>query len=320
MPPADRKHRSLPPISGAMLEPTSKVLAVRTGPPRHTVTPTLRVVAGRDLLRYITVGPGDEFHIGRDESSGFVLTDHSVSRRHARVVSDSAGAVFVEDLGSTNGTMINGRPVQNASLNPGDHLDIGVVSLRLDLLGPEELSHLQGVISRLDAANRDPLTGLLTRAGLDADLEAVIRRAREHASPVSALLLDVDWFKRVNDHFGHLVGDDTLRAIAKLLLVGVRDGDRCYRYGGEEFLVLFEGIPESTAAEVADRVRRSVESYDWSRTTPGRNVTVSIGAAGWREGDEVRDWLDRADRALYRAKALGRNRVIAAEQPLPPRG
>lgn len=312
MPPPDRKHRSVTPITGATLEQTSKVSVLRSGPPRRVVSPTLRVIAGRDLLRYVTLAPGDEIYIGRDDSAGLVLSDHSVSRRHARVRCDERGAVWVEDLGSTNGTMVNGTVIQRAALNAGDHLDVGVVSLRLDMLGPEELAHLQGVIARLEATNRDPLTGLLTRAGLDADLDGMVSRARNLGVPMSALLFDVDWFKRVNDHFGHLVGDDTLRAIARLVLVGLREGDRCYRYGGEEMLVLLDGVAERTALEVADRVRRSVEVYDWSRTTPGRHVTVSVGVAEWRPGDSARDWIERADRALYRAKALGRNRAVAA--------
>lgn len=293
-------------------ERTRKVQVLRRGTDRKVVFPTLRVVAGRDMLRFVTLQDDDEVLVGRDESLGLVLSDASVSRRHARVRSDEGGAVTVEDLGSTNGTAVNGVPIQRATLKPGDHLEIGTVSLRLDLLSVEEITHLGKVLERIEAKNRDPLTGLLTRAWIEDELPNVLETAHALGTPVACLFADVDRFKSVNDRFGHQAGDDVLMAVARLLLVAVRDADACVRYGGEELVLFLTGSDEATAAEVAERIRRAIEVHDWSRTTPGQGITASFGVAGWRENEPVRDWIGRADRALYEAKEGGRNRVVRA--------
>lgn len=314
--PTDAKQRPDPARKGAdplrIGEETNKLPVARGGPSRHVVYPTLRVVAGRDLLRFVSLRPGDDLVIGRDEAAALVLVDPSVSRRHARVTCDPSGAIAIEDLGSTNGTAVNGQPVRRAQLRPGDQLEIGMVSMRLEMLGPDELAHLGSVLARLDATNRDPLTGLLTRAGLEEELEAITRRAAERGSEATAILVDVDHFKHVNDTFGHLVGDEALRAIARLVLLGIREGDPAYRYGGEELLILLDGCTERAGLEVAERIRRSVANYDWPRTTPGHRVTASLGVGTLIPGETWREWFARLDRALYEAKSGGRNRVVAA--------
>lgn len=293
-------------------ESTRKVKVHRRGGDRAVVFPTLRVVAGRDMLRFVTIHTDDEVLVGRDESGGLVLTDASVSRRHARLTCDGNGEIAVTDLGSTNGTAVNGLPVERATLKPGDHVEFGTVSLRLDLLSVDEITHLGNVLARIEAQNRDPLTGLLTRAWLDEELPILIETAEAHGTPLSCLFVDVDRFKSVNDRFGHAVGDDVLVAVARLLLVGVRETDACVRYGGEELVLFLQGSAEAGAAEVAERIRRAIEAHDWTRTTPGHVVTASFGVAERRPGERAKDWVGRADRALYAAKAGGRNRVVRA--------
>ncbi len=293
-------------------ESTRKVKLLRRGNDRKVVFPTLRVVAGRDMLRFVTLQDHDEVLIGRDENGSLVLSDVSVSRRHARVVCDETGGIVVEDLGSTNGTAVNGVPVERASLRPGDHLEVGTVSLRLDLLSVDEITHLGNVLARLEAGNRDPLTGLLTRAWIEEELPVVLDTARLYGTPLACLFVDVDHFKSVNDRFGHQTGDDVLVGIARLLLVGVRESDACVRYGGEELLMFLQDSSEDTAFEVAERVRRAIEGHDWSRTYTGLRVTASFGVACARPDESVKEWINRADRALYAAKASGRNRVVRA--------
>ncbi len=300
----------LPPLPG--VEPTRKIQVRRHGPDRRIVVPTLRVVAGRDMLRYVTLHDSDDVVIGRDEGGSLVLDDASVSRRHARVTSLADGSFRVQDLGSTNGTAINGTPVESAELRPGDHLEIGQVALRLDLLSLEEVEHLQSVIDRLASNNRDPLTGLLNRVWLDDELPVHLAAATRLGVDYSCLFVDIDSFKQVNDTFGHQVGDDVLVGVARILMVGVRETDACVRYGGEELLMFLHGTPESGAIEVGERVRRAIEGHDWARTNPGLRVTASLGVAGVRAGESVKEWINRADRALYAAKAAGRNRVMRA--------
>lgn len=295
-------------------EKTRKVLVPRHGPSRKLVVPSLRVVAGRDMLRFVTLQTGDEVLIGRDEGGSLVLTDASVSRRHARLVCNEDGTVTVQDLGSTNGTAVNGLPIDRALLRPGDHLEIGAVSLRLDLLSLEEIAHLDSVLARLRAANRDPLTGLLTRAFLDDDLPSMLERSRDGNLDFTCIFLDVDQFKRVNDRYGHDVGDDVLVGVARILMLGVRDSDPCVRYGGEELAIFLLGSNELAGTEVADRSRRAIQGHDWIRTAPDLKITASFGVAQWDGHETAREWLRRADRALYAAKDRGRNRTVRASE------
>ena len=124
--------------------------------------------------------------------------------------------------------------------------------------------------------------------------------------------MDADHFKRVNDTFGHGIGDEVLQAIARLLMLGIRDSDPCVRYGGEEFLIFLPGAAVRTAMEVAERLRRSIGGHDWNRTATDLRVTASIGVAEYVEGETATQWLERADKALYHSKNNGRNKVTQA--------
>lgn len=294
-------------------EKTRKVLLQRSGPNRKVVVNTLRVVAGRDMLRFVTLEEDEAVVIGRDETATLSLSDASVSRRHARIrLIDSQ--VLVEDLGSTNGTAINGQIVDRATLNVGDHLEIGAVSLRLDLLSLEEVGHLESVLARLEAPRRDPLTGLLTRAYLDEELPDVLVRSARSGADLSCVFLDIDHFKQVNDRFGHQVGDDALVTVARLMMVSLRDTDPSIRYGGEELMMILQGSNEQGSFEVAERIRKAIHGHDWARTSAGLRVTASMGVAQWDGKESVKDWIGRADKALYAAKAGGRNRVTRATE------
>jgi diguanylate cyclase (GGDEF)-like protein len=285
----------------------------RVGAVRRVVVHTLRVVAGRDMLRFVTLDDDDVVIIGRDETCSLALSDASVSRRHARVRLMN-GQVVVEDLGSTNGTAVNSQFIARATLNVGDHLEIGAVSLRLDILSLEEISHLENVLARLEAPRRDALTGLLTRAFIEDDLPDLMLRCGRAQVDLTCLFLDIDFFKQVNDRFGHQVGDDALLTVSRLMLVSVRDTDPCVRYGGEELLMFLQGTNEAASYEVAERIRKTIAGHDWARTSTGLRVTASIGVAQWSVGEPSKDWLARADKALYASKANGRNRVTRSSE------
>ncbi|MBM4391061.1 MAG: diguanylate cyclase [Deltaproteobacteria bacterium] len=286
--------------------------------------PTLRVVAGRDMLSYIALHNAEEIVIGRDDNADLILTDVLVSRRHARVIVGDDMSITVHDLGSTNGTSVNGQAVERSLLRPGEHLEIGGVSLRLEMLSLEEIEHLSNVVMRLKQQNRDPLTGLLTRSWLEEELPLLMDRSQRTRSSVSCIFFDIDHFKQVNDRFGHHVGDEVLVGVARLLLYGVRDNDPVVRYGGEELVMFLDHADEAHAKEVAERIRRDVQGHDWSRTAAGLKVTISAGVAQWGvasgekgsvavlERESARDWMGRADRCLFDAKRAGRNRVVAA--------
>jgi diguanylate cyclase (GGDEF)-like protein/PAS domain S-box-containing protein len=159
-------------------------------------------------------------------------------------------------------------------------------------------------------ATRDPLTGLLNRRALDERLEQEVSRARRHGAPLSALVLDVDHFKRINDSAGHQVGDAVLRHLSGLLVDLVRESDVVARYGGEEFVVLAPHTPRQGALVLAERVREATATSKHKSCSWRGSVTLSVGVAELEPAPAASDSLiARADSALYEAKRQGRNRV-----------
>jgi diguanylate cyclase (GGDEF)-like protein len=161
-------------------------------------------------------------------------------------------------------------------------------------------------------ALEDQLTGLANRRHIDHELPLQMALAREHESVLSVAVIDLDHFKHVNDRYGHTVGDDVLRAVARILLDKTRGSDVLARMGGEEFLVVFSGTPLHVAVEICERLRQAIESHDWSHVAAGLALTISIGVCDMPRDLDVRGLLDRADAALYAAKREGRNRVQVA--------
>ena len=159
----------------------------------------------------------------------------------------------------------------------------------------------------------DGLTGLYNRRHIATKrLEEEIARARRSGSGLSVALCDIDHFKAINDEFGHNSGDQVLKAIARTLTDGVRQNDVVGRWGGEEFLVIFSEIKLSAARIVAERLKNKLENTPQVPGGPAK-VTTSIGLAMLDDSDTVESLLEKADKALYRAKARGRNRVELAD-------
>lgn len=159
-------------------------------------------------------------------------------------------------------------------------------------------------------AHTDALTSLTNRRAMQINLDNELERARRYNRPFAVLLADLDHFKRVNDTYGHSVGDQVLREVAGRLLQHLRESDILARWGGEEFLIL---APESDLQQAHRLAQRLLEAI---RETPmsGVHVTLSLGVACYREGDTIAAILSRADEAMYRAKTAGRNQVVLEEQ------
>lgn len=163
-----------------------------------------------------------------------------------------------------------------------------------------------------ELAEIDELTGALNRRSIMQVLDEATAQARQNGTPCSIVLIDLDWFKRINDAHGHPTGDDVLRTFAITMFANIRGGDRFGRYGGEEFLLVLPDAPADAAVRLAERLRQIIAGLDWSAFSAGLQVTFSAGVAAPR-GDETTDsLLARADRALYDSKAQGRNRVTGA--------
>jgi two-component system, cell cycle response regulator len=176
-----------------------------------------------------------------------------------------------------------------------------------------ELERLNEML--FEDSRHDRLTGLGNRRRQDEDLERLSEQARRYEHPLSVVLFDVDRFKQFNDSAGHAAGDDVLRSVAATLARECRRGDRAYRYGGEELLVALPEQDLERATGAAERMRAAVEAIGIVNpgVEPPAVVTVSGGVACLESADTVATLLRRADAALYRAKAAGRNRVLCAE-------
>lgn len=161
-------------------------------------------------------------------------------------------------------------------------------------------------------ATTDQLTGLTNRHTLFRRLDEEYQRHQRSGRPLSVVMLDVDFFKSVNDTYGHAMGDSVLRQIAQQVQAAVRKYDIAARFGGEEFLLMLPDSELAMATSIAERIRQTIEQQVRAGTEPGqRVVTVSLGIAGMRAGEDKDALIQRADAALYRAKAQGRNRVVA---------
>jgi two-component system cell cycle response regulator len=169
----------------------------------------------------------------------------------------------------------------------------------------------QSVQQSIEMALYDPLTGLNNRRWLERQLPAMIGTARERSAALTMMALDIDHFKRVNDTYGHDIGDLVLKGFGARLAETVRGGDLVCRLGGEEFVVVMPGADMNQAARMAERVRTSTERQDFAAAGSAGpvSITVSIGLAEWRDNWNSAELYRHADRALYLSKSAGRNRV-----------
>jgi diguanylate cyclase (GGDEF)-like protein len=163
-----------------------------------------------------------------------------------------------------------------------------------------------------ELAELDELTGSFNRRCIMRMLEEEITRSQRGGAPCSIALIDLDWFKRINDAYGHPTGDEVLRTFAITSFANIRAIDRFGRYGGEEFLLVLPDTAEDAAFRLLDRLRAIIAELDWSAFSPGMQVTISAGVATLRPNETSDNFLARADSALYAAKARGRNRITSS--------
>jgi len=155
----------------------------------------------------------------------------------------------------------------------------------------------------------DPLTGLSNRRFFIQEFEEELSRLQRKKNPLSLIFLDLDHFKKINDTYGHRMGDRILQAVARHLRSHCRPYDNPARWGGEEFLILLADTDEKKANEVAERIRQDIKA-GFNSSIPAK-ITVSIGVTQYKQGDTIESFIDRADKALYHAKSTGRNKVVS---------
>lgn len=278
----------------------------------------------------------DEVVLGRALDADVRINDARASRLHARInierdLATGETLYRLTDLDSTNGTILNGIPVKEAYLNNGDKVIIGAHILRFDLLDEID-QEFQQRIHRLLA--HDELTGLLTSKSFFSELQRETERAESDARPFCVMMMDIDYFKKVNDTYGHLIGSQTLEKVGGLIKGALRAGDVASRFGGEEFAAFLLNATYRDAIIAAERVRTAIESHEFeaiiNRYTESQEsfaplnpnaprsfrITISIGISMFP--NDARDpvkLVELADTALYHAKNSGRNRVSLYSPP-----
>ena len=251
--------------------------------------------------------------LGRSGESAFQISDITVSRDHAVVMTDEMGTVQIRDEGSTNGTFLNGKRIHAhrlVDLADGDRVQLGTkIVFKLVRLDPNDEQFQREMYER---TVRDPLTGLYNRAYLLNQIGVLAERSASQGIGLAVLMLDIDHFKQINDRYGHLAGDDVLRQVAAVIRESTRSEDLVARFGGEEFVVVLPVSVPDLAADRAERIRSNLAERTVVAEGTEIRVTASIGlafAAPGRSRNEMA-LIMTADEALYRAKADGRNRVV----------
>ena len=289
--------------TGALPKPST-----RPGPRDRAV---LFVIAGPQQGAVFQLH-GTSIWLGHGAQVGVDLEDDAVSTRHAHFTRRADG-VYLQDGGSHNGTFVNDEPVGlPRRLVDGNHVHVGNTILKfclLDVLEEHALTQL------FELTIHDPLTHAYNRRYLTAHLRSELAFAARQGQSLALLLVDIDHFKRVNDTYGHRVGDSVLQLVAASIQRILRPYDVLCRYGGEEFVIVARDTSLRNAEILAERVRRCIERMHFDVGGKSASITVSVGVTAVRPSgavNETETLLQAIDEALYAAKEAGRNRVKVA--------
>jgi two-component system, cell cycle response regulator len=287
--------------------------AIHSGPPAQPAKDPgrayLLVLVGRSMGQMYELS-GDGCVIGRTAPSTVRVPEEGISRQHAELTRRN-GEVIIRDLGSTNGTFVNGEQITEHVLADGDKIQIGSTTILKfsfhDALDETFQRHMY------DAALRDPLTRIFNKRHYSERLESEFAFARRHSAHLSLLILDIDLFKKVNDTHGHVAGDQVLTEVTRRVSATVRTEDVFARIGGEEFAVVCRGTDLVGATRLAERIRKIIADSPIVIDPGSVLVTTSVGVAAMTEATPNPETLQKeADGALYKAKAAGRNQVVVA--------
>jgi len=241
------------------------------------------------------------------ETGDLPLHDARVSRRHAAIEKRDAEYVLV-DRGSTNGTLLNGEPMEGVvTLRHGDKIIVGDTVIEFQLVDATAADYLRRMERMVGT---DSLTGLMAKPRFDAAFEQGLRAAQHSGRSIAVLMMDMDRLKKINDAMGHHTGAETISRVGRMIgrILG-RRGEAC-RFGGDEFTAFVPGVDLSTAMDVGEEIRLAVETSELPFANAPVKATISIGVAVVTEDTpDVKSLIGAADRALYRAKAAGRNAV-----------
>ncbi len=297
------------------------------------------------LNQKLTLEPNTNYMIGRQPECDVFFSQKSVSRQHA-ILTWVNSAFVIKDLNSTNGTYVNGKKISREQLYDKDKVQIGEHYLEFriksfnasdDTIEPSDTMILERNIAEMvermddpslakklsglktafmrqkkklsDLAFRDRLTELYNRRYFDDKFLEEWERARRYDRHLSLIMIDIDHFKKVNDTYGHQKGDEVLATVALILQRSTRQNDIVARYGGEEIVVILPETDLAKATVVAEKYRVNVQKFVPKEA--GVKATISLGVASFSpKNDTSEKIIESADRALYKAKERGRNKVV----------
>lgn len=301
---------------------------------KRDLRPALVFLTG-ELLSVPVPLESEKVTLGRALEADVRVNDSKTDRLHATITTRSdpktgEPVCVIKDLGSRTGTFVNGEQVAKHTLIAGDKIAIGKQILRFELLDEIDREYHRQIHRLL---SHDDLTGLLGSRSFFIELRRELSRAKSDERPLCVLMLDVDFFKEVNDTYGHLTGSKTLEELGAVITKCLRSGDAACRFGGEEFsaFLLDAELPQALIA--AERIRSEIERTEFTIIRHGQpdgkhRITISIGIANFpTDSSDPVELVEFADFALYRAKREGRNRICTYRdvtpdelaKPLPPR-
>jgi diguanylate cyclase (GGDEF)-like protein len=291
--------------------------------PERDLRPVLVSLNG-DLIAVPIPLEREKVTLGRALEADVRINDFRVSREHAQIVTtvaeDGSERYLLRDLQSRNGTLHNGQKIVQELLQNGDKITIGEQIFRFDLMDEIDREY-QLQIRRL--LSHDDLTGLLSSRSFFSELRRESAVASHNKKPFCVLMMDVDYFKTVNDTYGHLTGSKTLEEIGNCITQNLRIGDVAARFGGEEFAAFLLDAEPAQGLVAAERFRQSIEEQEFSVVRRGKfpethHVTISVGMASFpHDSNDPIELIEMADSALYRAKNEGRNRVCSYKEIVP---
>jgi diguanylate cyclase (GGDEF)-like protein len=246
--------------------------------------------------------------LGRSAQADIPLKDSGISREHSEIKVDGE-KVSIKDLGSTNGTFVNNKRITRHVLEDGDKIQISSTTVFKFILSDESEKVFHDELYRMGVM--DPVTNIYNKRYFTERLKQEFSLAKRNKTELSLIMIDLDFFKKINDTYGHLAGDFVLGKLSEVFSTLTRDEDIVARYGGEEFVAILPGSGEEGAVICAERIREKIAKTPLTFEGEKINITVSIGIATLDENNlfgSPEDFIEAADNCLYNSsKKSGRN-------------
>ncbi len=277
----------------------------------------LQIIRGEDIGREFQIEPGSNI-IGRQKSCSIQILNKSISRRHAQIVCNPDETpdlrYTIYDLQSTNGIRVNGESKVSCALRPGDRVHLGAVVCKFMIVDTIERNFMNEIKKLIEYDDR---TKLLQIKPFYNRLEKALGVSDTTHGSLSMMMMDLDGLKQINDKHGHLVGTDVIVRMADLIGEEFSPSGVVAIYGGDEFAAYLENTTKAEAVERAERLRALVAELRFASKGIAERITISIGVAEYpRDGAEMMTLVANADKALFTAKAQGKNCVVAFDSDM----